>query len=291
MKSERRHELETNQLATILAKLPELMHRYGSRILLAVALLFLVSVFIYTRISASRTAAAESANALAFVREQLQSLQQYQPLNLSSPEDRRNAFRTQVQEINDALDYVVNHAKGPKVLAEALVARGDLNWLIATYPELPEATTRPALQLQEDRETPLNIAFESYNNVLDAYGDQPLAVLSAHFGLAAIAENRGDWKTARQHYQAIVENDQFAEAFREQARQRIDNLDEVSQPVLIVQRPPVTEATPQTSQTAEAPQPPSTSLETSETEAEISQEQKTESQTEQPAVPTTQPAE
>src|SRR5690606_8517203 len=80
MKSERRHALETNQLAASMASLPELLRVYGSRILLAVALIVLVAIFVFTRISASRTAAAEAANALAFTRERLQSLRQFEPL-------------------------------------------------------------------------------------------------------------------------------------------------------------------------------------------------------------------
>ena len=242
MKSERRHELETNQLAQSLANLPELMRLYGSRILLAVTLVILVAVFVYTRVSTGRTAAAEAVNTLAFSRERLSSLRHFEPLALNAPEDRRDTFRSYVQDVNDALDVVVRNTDDATLLAEALVARGDLNWLIATYPELPEATTRPALQLSDNRQAPLNIAFESYSNVLNAYADQDMPVLSARFGLAAIAENRGEWDAARTQYQAIADSDRFPDSFREEARSRIEQLDEVSQPILVVDAPPAAPA-------------------------------------------------
>lgn len=247
MKSERRHELETNQLAQSLANLPEMMRLYGSRILLAVTLVILVAVFVYTRISSSRAAAVEAVNTLAYSRERLASLRHFEPLALNAPEDRRDTFRSYVQDVNDALDVVVRNTDDPKLLAEALVARGDLNWLIATYPELPEATTRPALQLHDNRQAPLNIAFESYSNVLNAYPNQDMPVLSARFGLAAIAENRGDWDTARSHYQAVADNDRFPESFRAEARNRIEQLDEVSQPILVVDALPAAPDAPNTS--------------------------------------------
>lgn len=236
MKSERRHELETNQLAQALAYLPELMRLYGNRILLALVLIALLVAVIGMRVHFNRKAAAEAVNALAFARERLASLQGFQPLAYANPEDRQTTYRQYVQEISDALEQVVRSVDDPVLLADALVARGDLNWTMASYPEQPEATTRPSLALQEDREGPLAVAKQAYEDVLRHYPDNTMAVLSARFGLAAIAENAGDWAAAEQHYQAIVSNQKFHEAFRKQAEQRLKTLDDIRQPVFIADR-------------------------------------------------------
>lgn len=258
MKSERRHELETNQLAQAVSHLPELMRLYGSRILLALVLIVLVVAFIAMRVYSSRTAAAEAANALGFARERLTLLQGFRPLAMEDPEARQATYRQYVKEISDALELVVQNVDDPALLADALVARGDLNWTMAVYPELPEATTRPSLTLQEDREGPLATAKQAYEDVLRHYPDNTMAVLSARFGLAAIAENAGDWSTAQEHYQAIVDNTNFNETFRKQAQERLDSLDEIRQPVFIVERPvagAAQEASADSADTAPATQP------------------------------------
>ena len=65
----------------------------------------------------------------------------------------------------------------------------------------------------------LQQAETAYQSVLDRFADQSQAVTAAHFGLAAIAENRGKWDAAKQHYDAILNGDAI-DGYKEVARRR-----------------------------------------------------------------------
>jgi hypothetical protein len=119
-----------------------------------------------------------------------------------------------------------------------------LNWTLANLPPLPGAATRPTLQLPQPQQEYLDQAAQAYDQVLQKYPKQSLAVVSAHFGLAAIAENRGDWDTARQQYEAVTKLKEASQAFRDQASTRLNELDKLKAPVLLA---PATEPTTQAS--------------------------------------------
>jgi len=97
--------------------------------------------------------------------------------------------------LTDAQD-VLNTAKDPVMKAEALIARGDLCWQLASATPLPVATTRPVLNLDATPDKLLELAQQAYEQVLQQYPEQKSAVIAARFGLAAIAENKGDWPKA-----------------------------------------------------------------------------------------------
>lgn len=237
MKSERRHELETNELTKALGRLAVFYHQYGSKILLAVVLIVLVIVFLVNRAASNRAAAQAAVDNLAVARELIDALRSFSPLNAQYPEQKRDNFRMLVADADRALSAVAQGARDPAVLAEALVAHADLNWAMAMYPDLPEATTRPAeLTLVEDREKLIKAAEQAYQDVLQAYPNETMATLSANMGLAAIAENRQDWATAEKHYRAIASSDRYAQVFRDEAERRIKDLVMLQQPVLLADR-------------------------------------------------------
>jgi hypothetical protein len=59
------------------------------------------------------------------------------------------------------------------------------------------------------------------------------AVVSARFGLAAVAENRGEWDKAREHYQKVVDDGAVPQPFKDQAAARVKALEKISKPVLL----------------------------------------------------------
>jgi hypothetical protein len=126
------------------------------------------------------------------------------------------------------------------VVAQALVAEADLNWALANYPEFganSPATTRPAYKLRKDRAEYLKDAAELYKQVIERYGDQTLPVVTARFGLAAIAEQNRNWEDARAQYEQVTKLSDEAKTFKQLAEARIKRLGEISQPVLIGQVP------------------------------------------------------
>ncbi len=244
MKSERRHELETNQLADMLARIPALWHQHGRWILLGAVFVALVIALIFNRVHSKKLEAQLATEQLAAAREGIGRLQNFEPLSPAVPAaDRALLFNNLVDGIRQNLDGTAGYFDEPAMLAEALVARGDLNWIIANYPELADGENAPAVPTDEQRATALEEARTAYERILGNYPNITMAALSARMGLAAIAENRGDWDAARQQYEAVASDEAFPESFRQEARQRLETLDKVRKPVLLVEaRPPVMEA-------------------------------------------------
>lgn len=117
MKSERRHELETNELTKALGRLAVFYHQYGSKILLAVVLIVLVIVFLVNRAASNRAAAQAAVDNLAVARELIDALRSFSPLNAQYPEQKRDNFRMLVADADRALSAVAQGARDPAVLA------------------------------------------------------------------------------------------------------------------------------------------------------------------------------
>jgi hypothetical protein len=263
MKSERRHELETNTLADSLARIPYYFHQYGSRILLGVILVALVLLLLYNRSASKRQEAQLAMDQLTAAREAIARLRSFDPINAhrDDPAERVKRFQDLVRITRESLDGAVERLDDPTQLSEALVARGDLNWTIANYPELPGAGEVKSAPSSEERSKALAEAKEAYQRVLSNYGDQRLATLSAHLGLAAVAENAGDWEAARKSYEAVANGEMYAQAFRDQAKARLETLDELRRPVLLVAaREPMVLAPSTTQATTQATTQPTTGV-------------------------------
>ncbi len=93
---------------------------------------------------------------------------------------------------NVSISNVLNTSSDPKMQAMAYIAKGDLYWQLANLPPVPGATTQPSLQSPVSNEDLLKKSAAAYNEVLngESFKDLAEAKASAHFGLAAIAENQ-----------------------------------------------------------------------------------------------------
>jgi hypothetical protein len=131
------------------------------------------------------------------------------------------------------LSDVINKADAPAIKARALVVRGDLAWAVANLPELPGAATQPALRPDPPADVLLGQAADAYNAVLTAGGADKEAIASAHLGLAAVAENRGDWATARQQLQAVADDPDGIAVLSQSARTELAGLPALQQPVYL----------------------------------------------------------
>lgn len=289
MKSERRHELETNQLADWLARLPHLLYQYGSRILLALALVVLVIVIIYNRSQSRKAEASAALDQLAAARQGIQRLGNYEPLAQSVPADKQaDRFHDLVNLSRENLDGAVKQFDQPEQLAEALVAQGDLNWTIANYPQLSASGAgAAAVPAADERTKAMDDARQAYQRVLDNYPQVTMASLSAHMGLAAIAENSANWDEAKKQYQAVADGAQYAPIFQQQAKERLESLDELRKPVLLVQPPEPMVLAPTTAPTTDSVQQENSAATTEAPAADVGAADENSAS---PASPTTTPA-
>src|SRR5439155_10724022 len=131
------------------------------------------------------------------------------------------------------------------VLAAAVVAQGDYAWAMANFPVVPAAATQPSLRPPPDHDF-IKEARNAYQEVLSQYPDQLLPAIAAHFGLAAIAENEGNWDEARRQYEVAKSTAEKMQEFRTVAEGKLKRLEEIRKPLLIGQVP----------EKMEIPQPP-----------------------------------
>jgi tetratricopeptide (TPR) repeat protein len=245
MKAERRHDLKTNALARGVEGAPELWREYGSRILLVVlvaAIVFLLVKYWNEKKAQDAKVVAESIEAANNLVHQLNLL----PLEYagSASELAENRQKT-VQQAEEAINKVLNSTKDPKTLANAYLARGDLNWSLANFPDTPGAATLPAQLQISDRSGLADQARSSYEKVLvPPYSGSTTDVFYARMGLAAVAENQGQWDQARAQYQAIKDGANMPDSFKEIAGTRLGVLPKVQTPVLLVPPPVVAPGPP-----------------------------------------------
>jgi hypothetical protein len=260
MKAQRRHELKENSLIRSLKQLPSASQQYGSRVALGVILVAVIVLVIRSRMNASSerlSAAEQNLNQVGQDLFQLQlSLAPKAGEALQLAQDRQALYSDGIKLADDALDKA--GSKQNRIKAQALLYKGDLNFQLANLPALPGAATQPSLLPDQKPADLLESAEAAYSQVLSDCPDDIFAVTSAHFGLAAIAEDRAvtdraQWDVAGQQYQAIIDG-KSARAFKTLAAQRLNLLGQLQQPVLTdvapLQPPGTTRPT-----TAPAPRP------------------------------------
>jgi hypothetical protein len=233
MKSERRHELKTNSLAKGVTSLPALAQQYGSRVLLGVILCLLAYILVYRYTTGKSQRAVVAAENLANARIAMSSLRSP---SFRLPPAELAQFRDQAaKEADAAIRDALANAEDPKLKAEILIARGDLNWQLANYPALPSASIiSPAGHSEKSPEEYLKAAEESYREVLSPpLNEDHQAVTTARFGLAAIAENRHQWVEARKDYQQIIDDPATPDAFKTVATIRLDLTKKLATPAFL----------------------------------------------------------
>jgi hypothetical protein len=199
MKAERRHQLQTNALAHSIAGLGDRFRQYGGKVFLALVIILLVVFLIRLR---ARNAADNRRLALEAVQTARQEIEALETVyfQMGESDTIHKRVRDLVDDAKDKLEQINGQTDDRAILAEAQVARGDLFWHVANLPP-----SFAAANAGYDRESALKEAEEAYQSVLNELTDQPLAATTARFGLAAIAQNRGDFDAARKQYQSIID--------------------------------------------------------------------------------------
>lgn len=240
MKSERRHDLQTNSLAKGIEGLPDYWREYGNKVLLVVIVALIAYLAVRYWKDKKENEARQLTASLETVRVQLGNLDQLQMQYFGGqPATIADARNRITNEANDAISNLLSTARDPKIVARAYVAQGDLDWKLANMPELPGAATRPELKVG-NRDGLLNAAREAYAKVLDPpYSGNVLDVFAARMGIAAVAENQGKFDEAKAQYQAIADAGNLPAAFKEVASGRLKELPGISKPALLVPPPEV----------------------------------------------------
>jgi hypothetical protein len=203
MKSERRHELRTNSLAIALSNIPDTMRQNILTVIFTVLIAGLTVFVIRYRMSLSAERSARAVDDLAVAREDIDEIKGMAGEDPSVCQERFLDASARLDSVMAAI------GSDPKAAADVLADRGDLNWNMAT---LAGATTQPSSGQSSDDY--LKSAETAWKQIVESYSNQELPVCSARLGLAAIAENHGDFDQVQAHIMMA-------------------DLDKVAQPILL----------------------------------------------------------
>ncbi len=207
MKTKRRQELRTNELILQLIKARDYAARNWNWIagtaLVVVLVIAIIAYWQYNR----GVRRIEGLNALATVRE-----------DANLPPTERI----------DRLEQIAKQYPDPQVVLASLEAVGDyvMHRLLVDW-------TR---ETPSQREKLLGAAEGAFRRILAEFPDRHEAVVRAHLGLAAIAEDRGDRQEAARQYKAILDDPKLAAItmYKGIASAREATLDERMKPVEIL---------------------------------------------------------
>lgn len=222
MKAKRRHELQENVLSSELAQIVGFFRKRGSAIAWGVLIAALiVFVIVYAR----------------------------------------GRFRDKAIRLQEDFDTVMSNPtltpQARKDLLKSLAEQDDEEWMAAlsavklgdmyiTEMTVAGPTVDPLKWKQLGDE-----AGRWYRMVTDSFGDEKLAVAKAHFGLGKLAENRGDFETARVEYQAALRMTELSgQDVIKRAGRSMGRLELLGAPVMMATTAPASQPT-----TAPASQP------------------------------------
>jgi hypothetical protein len=234
MKAERRHDLETNSLARILSLTPGFFRQHGAKVLLGVVIVTLAIILMRQRSSLAEQEVDVAWGNISAARQATAQLTQL-PREGLEPDDEFNARLSIIDGAGKSIKAAMA-SDNAQLVAEALVAQGDFYWTLANLPEITRgaAATQPAkFRLESTPQEYLAKAQETYEKVLKSHKDSALPATIAQFGLAAIAENRGDWAAATRIYETLSADPATTPAFKSQALYRIQLMDKVKRPLFL----------------------------------------------------------
>ncbi len=219
--------LDDTALGRGVQRLPEYFKDYGNW--LVVALLVLAALLWWNRLRGD-TADQNRVAARVQLAEMERAVQLVRSLARVAPDMTADQVSEQVAELDGVMaqagTIVQDAAEADGLLARAERLRGDYHWYVATLPT-PRPSTRPAdevapLPVAEDR---LAEAEKAYRQTVEAFPEQGRNAYIAQFGLAAVAEERGNFEAARAAYDALLADDTLPPMPRSYAKLRKDFLD------------------------------------------------------------------
>lgn len=214
MKSERRHDLEENELAKDLGKSVEFLKKHLNKILAGAIIVVLAVWLVYYAVSSRR------------INRQNEWVSFYQSLRATSLEEL-HAAPQQLLELSEDTGQ-------EDLAAWAALAAGNMAYQGAMID--PNAAP-------EARREMFDQSRRAYQRVVDEFGDHVHQVGHAHVGLGLVAEAEGDMTAARSQYeQAMAMASVGANAAVSRARIRLAELDDLQPARLAPGLPPEAQA-------------------------------------------------
>jgi len=254
MKAEERHKLKSNELADSIKELSEFFNRH-SAILLAGVIVILILAAGVLWMQKSR------------VNSQYERIYLLQDLIIQSDQSRYKAAqqaRVQPDEATEAYLYNVEPQAG--LLAELAQLEPDspvgMTALLQQAQNLRSQLLYSGKAMSEQEQLDLNRRAEViYQRIINEFPEQAVVAATARFGLALLAEDRGQWDQAKQIYETIADDkeDRLAGTILPfHARKRLDLLDVINQPIVFPEAPleTITETPAETSAEVPAENPP-----------------------------------
>ena len=234
MKTERPDDQEKPQPTADGQGAVNFLRRNGSLILLAIVAAAAAFFIARNRTDGAADRRNASRNSLAAASDGVMRLRSLESLAGRLPAEQyasqrdllSNSIRTAVEEVLKNTD-----ASDASARSAALASRADLNWTMATLPVPPEATTREALRPVKAEKDYLDEAKGDWALILKQFPGEPAAVADARFGLAAVAEDRGDFDAAAEQYKAVATDKSAVPMHKTEAERRLKLLPDLRNPV------------------------------------------------------------
>jgi hypothetical protein len=153
---------------------------------------------------------------------------------------------TNVSDIPQKLKLAMEISDDPDIQAQGYMLLGEYHWLGATS-NIPDVLEK-SKAIDPKFEESLKNADEAYAKVLDQKTGQRDLIAKAHIGRAVVAEELGNatyrsnpdaknpyWETAKQNYQAVIDDKKLPETLRIVTEVRLKQLKELENPLWAVE--------------------------------------------------------
>ncbi|MCK5271431.1 MAG: hypothetical protein KAJ52_02595 [Sedimentisphaerales bacterium] len=234
MKSEERHKLKSNELADSLKELSEFFNRHSSKLLAGViAILVLAAAVLWTQ----KNEAASQYERISLLQNLIAQSNQLQ---------YRAAQQARVQpEEKTTEEFLYNVEPQAGLLAElAQMETGSpvgITALLQQAQNLRSQLLYSDKAMSEQEQLDLNRRTEIiYQRVISECPKQAVVAATARFGLALLAEDRGQWDQAKQIYETITDDKEGQLAGTTlpfHAQKRLNLLDGINQPIVFPEAP------------------------------------------------------
>jgi tetratricopeptide (TPR) repeat protein len=234
-----------------LYSLPTFFKKHLDRILIGVLLVAAATMFWRFRSQSLESEASSIDQSSALVWESIIS----QRMPLSVPAFDADGLKGQLDAYTGIERLIKNVLDGSQSTdlqkASALLARGELNWMMANLaaksaaspavsPGTTTAPTTAAVLKLEPADVYLAQSEQAYREILGPYEKQTELAFRALFGLAGVMENRGKFDEAKQAYERVIAHAQSSPFYKDLARSRIQLLADLGtnfRPITATSRP------------------------------------------------------
>jgi tetratricopeptide (TPR) repeat protein len=226
MKSERRHELATNELADWIGNMPEWWQENSKIVITAVVAVAVIIAIWYFAMVRTATARAEQGQKLSGM---LYAMENLKYRMARSPESRAD-MSSQMILLAGQLKAFADVAANPNASAFALIKSSEAVRAASHYSSTPIDAEAEAKDLASARDSCLR--------AIALIKDDPSLLASARLQLGLCQEGLGNFDGARKTYQEIVDDPQFkGDAAAAQAALRLAVMDDFRSPVVFAPAP------------------------------------------------------